>query len=259
MYPPHEQKRLDHEDKVREMFNRWAGSGDVAEMEQQHRPIAEKVIARMSLTPTDSVMEVGCGEGWLCRRLAGICGEGAVVGIDVSEEMVNLARGKSPDVANLMFAVGAAEEIPWAEDYFTRVVSIESAYYWFSPERAARELFRVTAYGGRVFLVMSYYSENPHAHHWQQHVGFPFQLMSEAEWAELLTTFGFQQVATERIVDDTPVPDDYQPDLHWRSREEKLAFQRTGILLVTGRKPDLPPPGPIEPAQEKKPLFEILR
>ena len=259
MYPPHEQKRLDHEEKVREMFNRWAGSGTVAEMERQHRPIAEKVIARMALAPDDSVMEVGCGEGWLCRRLAGICSEGAVVGIDISEEMINLARGRSPEAGNLMFALGAAEEIPWAEDYFTCVVSIESAYYWFSPERAVRELFRVTAYGGRVFLLLSYYRENPHAHHWQAHVGFPFRLMSEGEWAELLAAFGFQQVATERIVDDTPVPDDYQPDAHWRSREEKLAFQRTGILLVTAKKPDLPPPGPIEPAKEKKPLFEILR
>jgi ubiquinone/menaquinone biosynthesis C-methylase UbiE len=259
MYPPHEQKRLDHEEKVRAMFNRWAGSGNVAEMEQQHLATAEKVIARMGLAPNDSVLEVGCGEGWLCRRLAGICSEGAVVGIDVSEEMINLARAKSAEAGNLMFAVGAAEEIPWAEDYFTRVVSVESAYYWYSPERAARELFRVTAYGGRVFLLMSYYQENPHAHHWQQEVEFPFRLMSEGEWAELLTTFGFQQVATERIADDTPVPDDYQPDAHWRSREEKLAFQRAGILVVAGKKPDLPPPGPIEPAQQKKPLFEILR
>lgn len=241
------------------MFNRWAGSGNVAEMEQQHRPVAEKLVVRMDLAADDSVLEVGCGEGWLCRRLAGICTEGAVVGVDVSEEMINLARGKAADAGNLMFAVGAAEEIPWAEDYFTRVVSIESAYYWFSLERAARELFRVTAYGGRVFLLLSYYQENPHAHHWREHVGFPFHLMSAQEWTEMLTNFGFQQVATERIVDDTPVPDDYQPDVHWRSREEKLAFQQAGILLVTAKKPDLPPPGPIEPAKEKNPLFPIVR
>jgi ubiquinone/menaquinone biosynthesis C-methylase UbiE len=228
-------------------------------MEQQHRPVAEKLVARMDLAPDDSVLEVGCGEGWLCRRLAGICTEGAVVGVDVSEEMINLARGKARDTGNLMFAVGAAEEIPWAEDYFTRVVSVESAYYWFSPERAVRELFRVTAYGGSVFLLLSYYRENPYSHHWQEHVGFPFRLLSEGEWAELLTAFGFQQVATSRVADDTPVPDDYQPDIHWRSREEKLAFQQAGILLVTAKKPDLPPPGPIEPAKERKPLFQIMR
>jgi ubiquinone/menaquinone biosynthesis C-methylase UbiE len=259
MYPPHEQKRIDHEDKVREMFNRWASSGDVAGMEQQHRPVAEKVIARMDLAKDDSVLEVGCGEGWLTRRLSGICTEGGVVGIDVSEEMIRLARSKSADAENLMYVVGAAEEIPWAEDYFTRVVSVESAYYWFSPERAARELFRVTAYGGRVFLLLSFYQENPHAHHWQEPVDFPFQLMSAGEWAELLKAFGFQQVATGQIPDDTPVPEDFRPDVHWRSREEKIAFNQAGILLVTAKKPDLPPPGPIEPAEKKKPLFDILR
>jgi hypothetical protein len=158
-----------------------------------------------------------------------------------------------------MFATGAAEEIPWAEDYFTRVLSVESAYYWFSPERAARELFRVTAYGGRVFLLMSYFRENPHAHHWQEQVDFAFNLMSEQEWAELLTNFGFQQVTTERIIDDTPVPEDYRPDLHWRSRQERWAFQQAGILLVTAKKPDLPPPGPIEGLKQQKPVFEIFR
>jgi ubiquinone/menaquinone biosynthesis C-methylase UbiE len=259
MYPPHEQKRLEHEDKIRNMFNRWAGSGNVAEMEEQHRPIAEKVIARMDLAPSDSVLEVGCGEGWLARRLADICTEGGVVGIDVSEEMVNLARGKSPEAGNLMFAVGAAEEIPWAGDYFTRVLSVESAYYWFSPERAVRELFRVMAHGGRLFLLLSYYAENPHAHHWQEHVEFPFRLMRAEEWAELLTAFGFQQVAADRIPDDTPVPQDFRPDVHWRSREEKLAFNEAGILLLTAMKPELPPPGPIEPAPKKKPPFDILR
>lgn len=259
MYPPHEQKRIDHEDKIREMFNRWASSGEVAEMERQHRPVAEKMVARMDLGKDDSVLEVGCGEGWLTRRLAGICTEGGVVGIDVSEEMIHLARSKSADADNLMYAVGAAEEIPWAEDYFTRVVSVESAYYWFSPERAARELFRVTTYGGWVFLLLSFYQENPHTHHWQEHVDFPFQLMSAQEWAELLKAFGFQEVATEQIPDDTPVPGDFRPDVHWRSREEKTAFNQAGILLVTGKKPNLPPPGPIEPAEKKKALFDILR
>jgi SAM-dependent methyltransferase len=259
MHPPHEQKRLEHEDKIRDMFNRWADSGNVAEMEEQHRPVAEKVIARMNLAADDSVLEVGCGEGWLSRRLADICTEGGVVGIDVSDEMINLARSQSAAAGNLMFVVGAAEEIPWAEDYFTRVLSVESAYYWFSPERAARELFRVMAYGGRLFLVLSYYRENPHAHHWQQHVDVPFRLLSADEWAELLRGFGFQEVAAERIPDDTPVPQNFQPDVHWRSRDEKLAFNEAGILLLTAKKPELPPPGPIEPAKEKKPLFDILR
>jgi ubiquinone/menaquinone biosynthesis C-methylase UbiE len=258
MYPPHEQKRLEHEEKVREMFNRWVDSGNVAEMERQHRPMAEELIARMDLGPHDTVLEVGCGDGWLARRLSEICPEGAVVGVDVSDEMVNLARRRTADVGNLMFATGAAEEIPWAEDYFTRVLSVESAYYWFSPERAARELFRVMAYGGRAFLLMSYYRENPHAHHWQEQVSFRFSLLSGEEWAELLSNFGFQQVAAERIIDETPVPENFQPDAHWRSREERLAFQQAGLLLVTGKKPGLPPPGPIEEAKKTPPPFPIL-
>ncbi len=254
MYPPHERERLEIEERVRQEFNRWAVSGRTAEMERAHRPVTEKLIARMAVDPADSILEVGCGDGWAVRRLAALCPQGAVVGIDVADEMIDLARRKSVEFSNVLFSVGAAEEIPWAEDYFQHIVSVESAYYWPSPERAVRELFRVAAHGGRIYTLMHYYQENPHARHWQQHVELPLQLKSAEQWARLFSNFGFEPVETCQLPDETPVPEDFEPDVHWRSREEKLAFQRIGALLITARKPPLPPPGPISPLHQPFPI-----
>ena len=244
--------RLRHEEQLRQQFNRWLASGQAARMETWHRPVTEKLLDRMDLGPHERTLEIGCGEGWATRLIAERGPEGAAVGIDLADELIASARAKSVDYQNILFALGSAEEIPWAEDYFTHVVSIETAYYWHSPEQAVREIFRVTAWGGRVFLLMFYYAENPHSHHWKEHAPAEIHLRSAREWKEALSLVGFQNVEHDRIPDDTPVPLDFEPDVHWRSREEKEAFNKEGALLITARKPPLPEPGPL--ARETNPL-----
>jgi len=252
MIPPHQLARLQHEEHLREQFNQWATSGLAAEMEGWHRPVTEKLIDRMDLQPHERILEIGCGEGWASRLLSARVPEGAVVGIDIADELIGSARARSLDHQNLLFAPGSVEEIPWAEDYFTRVLSVETAYYWHSPDLAAREIFRVTAWGGYVFILMSFYAENPHSHHWKEHAPGDIHLRSTEEWKESFALMGFENVEADRIHDDTPIPADFTPDVHWRSREEKEAFQQEGFLLITGRKPPIPEPGPL--ASEPNPL-----
>ena len=252
--PPHQRARLEHEEQIRRLFNRWAADGRAERMERQHRWITEQAIDRMELGPSERILDIGCGEGWTCRLLSSHCPEGAIVGIDVSEEMIRLARRKSPEQGNALFTPGSAEEIPWAEDYFTRVICVESAYYWHSAEAVIREIFRVTAFGGRVYLVNSYYKENTYLHHLPEQLGVSLQLHSTVEWQELFEVFGFEKVEVSLIPDGTPIPCSLESDLYFRSRDEKEQFQSSGVLLLTGTKPELPPPGPIEPLSEPFPV-----
>ena len=108
-------------------------------METQHRRVTEKTIELMELGPDERILDLGCGDGWASRLLSPLCPEGAIVGVDISNEMIRLAREKSVNCENVLFVPGSAEEIPWAEAYFTRVISIESAYYWPSLEGAGGE------------------------------------------------------------------------------------------------------------------------
>src|SRR5207302_1504804 len=80
---------------------------------QVHRPITLPVLEKMRLAAADNVLDVGCGAGWLSRRLAKHVPQGRVVGMDVSDEMIRCARRASVDVENLMFVTGEVEEIPW--------------------------------------------------------------------------------------------------------------------------------------------------
>ncbi|HMD30330.1 MAG TPA: hypothetical protein VKG84_00380, partial [Candidatus Acidoferrales bacterium] len=56
-----------HNDQLRDEFNRWAEAGRGEGMEEDHLPITLPVLDLMRLQPMDSVLDVGCGAGWLLR------------------------------------------------------------------------------------------------------------------------------------------------------------------------------------------------
>jgi SAM-dependent methyltransferase len=220
---------------LREEFNRWAEEGRGEGMEQEHLPITLPVLERMQLCPTDNVLDVGCGAGWLARRLAERVPEGRVVGMDISDEMVRRARRNCAQLAHVMFVVGGVEEIPWEGQFFDKVISVESAYYWPDPAGGLREIFRVLREGGSAWILINYYRDNPHCHQWGTLLPVPVKLLGAAEWAQLFRDAGFAGVQHCRIVDPSPTPETYTG--RWfRDATQLAAFRAEGALLVSGQK-----------------------
>ena len=54
-----------------------------------------------------------------------------------------------------MFVVGSAQEIPWEENSFDKVLSVESFYYYGNQEGALDELLRVMAPGGELYILIN--------------------------------------------------------------------------------------------------------
>ena len=223
-------------EKLREEFNRWAEAGRGEGMEQDHRLIAEKTLALMDLASTDNVLDVGCGAGWLLRTLAARCTDGRVIGMDVSDEMVRHARKNCADLDNVMAVAGASDEIPWENSFFSKAISVESAYYWPDPARGIAEIFRVLCDEGSAWILINYFRDNPHCHQWGPLLPVQTHLLSADEWAEMFRAAGFVDVAHRRIVDDTPTPAVYSG--RWfRDAAHLAAFRAEGALLVHGTKP----------------------
>src|SRR5437016_3630908 len=186
-------------DSLRGEFNRWAEAGRGEGMEQEHLPITLPVLEQMRLAPTDSVLDVGCGAGWLSRRLAKLVPQGRVVGMDISDEMIRHARRASVDFDNLLFVTGEVAQIPWQPNFFSHVISVESSYYWPDPGAGIRDIFRVLSEGGSAWMLINYYRDNPHCHQWGELLAVKTQLLSAEEWAELLRAAGFANVAPEPV------------------------------------------------------------
>jgi SAM-dependent methyltransferase len=227
-----------HLDQLRDEFNRWAEAGRGEGMEQEHLPVVLPVLDRMGIEPDDNILDLGCGAGWLSRLLSEQLPEGRVVGVDVSDEMVRRSRRRHSDLDNAMFVVGSAEEIPWDAGFFTKAISVESAYYWADPARGLREVFRVMREGGSLWVLINYYRENPHSHQWGEVLTIPVHLLSAEEWADKFRDAGFADVAYEQIPDPTPAPEAYTG--RWfRDATQLRAFRQQGALLIHGIKPRL--------------------
>jgi ubiquinone/menaquinone biosynthesis C-methylase UbiE len=236
------------DDRLQQEFNRWADEGEGAKMERHHLDITEKAMRLMDLRPGERVLDLGCGSGWATRLLARVVGEGPdgfgqVVGVDIADEMVRQARAASKDFENVMFVLGSAAQIPWEENFFDKVLSVESFYYYPDQERALAEVFRVMAPRGRLFILINLYKDNPYSLQWVPKLKVPVHVRSAAEYVELLKAHAFQHVEYRQIPDDTPTPDNYKTT-SFRSLDDLKAFKRVGALLLMASKPDLRNPAP---------------
>jgi SAM-dependent methyltransferase len=224
------------EHQLREEFNRWAQAGRGEEMKESHLPIVAPTLALMDFKPADRVLDVGCGSGWLVRRLAALVPDGSVMGIDVSDEMVRRGQLASAGVLNARFLRGTAEQIPAPANSFSKVLSVESAYYWHDPAGGLDEIFRVLDAGGSAWILINYYRDNPDCHPWKDHFQIPTHLLSAAEWQDHFRAAGFRDVYHQTIPDTSPTPEIYTG--RWfRDAAQMRRFKAKGALLVTGVKP----------------------
>src|SRR6267378_138471 len=120
---------LSTDERLRSEFNDWARAGRGASMEKGHRPIGEQAIELMEIPSNAQVLDVGCGSGWATRLMAEKAPSGRVVGIDIADEMIKLARESSTSFSNVEFQVASAETLPFGDGQFTHAFSMESLYY----------------------------------------------------------------------------------------------------------------------------------
>lgn len=220
-------------EQLRKEFNDWARAGKGESMERGHRPVGEQAIAKMRIDPEARVLDVGCGSGWATRLLADYAFEGRVTGIDISDEMVQLARESSKDRANVDFEVASAEQLPFADNEFTHAFSMESLYYYRNIPKALSEIHRVMKPGGLLAVVVDLYWENEATHQWIDTLNVLVELLSIDDYRSLFIDAGFENIRDERILDPRPVPDDYTSG-SFKNREDYLKYRREGSLMISG-------------------------
>jgi ubiquinone/menaquinone biosynthesis C-methylase UbiE len=101
------------------------------------------------------VLDIGTGNGLLPIELSGARPEWQVTGIDISEEMLKLARenaAKSGLHGKIVFQQASAAALPFQDGSYDIVVSNASLHLWEDPVKIFNEIARVTAPGGCFLL-----------------------------------------------------------------------------------------------------------
>ena len=222
--------------KLQQEFNQWAAAGRGDEMESHHSDITEQALALMDIQPEDRILDLGCGTGWASRRMARIAVQGEVVGLDVADEMLRRAEEASAAFKNVRYVWGSAENIAEADNAFSKVLSVESFYYYADQGKALDELRRVMAPGARLFILINLYKDNHYSLRWVTELKVPVQALSEAEYKTLLQKHGFTNIEARRIPDRSPTPETYSGKW-FKNAEELRDFKKIGALLLIAEKP----------------------
>lgn len=91
-----------------ESSHRWATAAD--QLEAQLAPVSDLLFDAAELRLGEHVLDVGCGRGATTRQAAELVGsEGAVTGLDVSDELLTAARDLAAGVTNVRFVRGDAQ------------------------------------------------------------------------------------------------------------------------------------------------------
>ena len=142
--------RRDFKSKSRAAFDRQAHDYDTEPYGRHARRLHADVMAAVGTFSFADVLDVGCGTG---TTLAAITATQAGVrahGIDLSPNMVTIARERLGDAADVQ--VADAEHVPLADGSVDLVTCVDSLHHYPDPGAALAEMHRVTRRGGALVL-----------------------------------------------------------------------------------------------------------
>ena len=135
-------------------FDARAGGYERGWLGRLHQQIADRTadLALSAVPAPQRILDVGCGTGYLLRRLADRCPDAAeLVGVDPAPAMIAAARAAAAG-ERLRWLEGTAEELPFPDRAFDLVVSTTSFDHWADQPAGLGECARVLAPGGWLVL-----------------------------------------------------------------------------------------------------------
>ena len=213
-------------------FDRGAEVGRAESMERGHRPATESATEHWSLSSSDVVLDVGCGNGWALRMLLDR-GAGQGIGVDVSPGMIARARAASP-TDTTRFEVAPAAQLPLQDGEVSHVLSVEALYYTPDPAQTLTEWARVTRAGGQLVIMIDLFAENPVGQVWVDVLDVDAHLLSTTQLIEMAQAAGWTDLQASRYRDPRPPKSEaeFEPSRYWPSYALYRGYLEAGSLML---------------------------
>ncbi|MDH3486949.1 MAG: class I SAM-dependent methyltransferase [Nitrosopumilus sp.] len=205
-------------DKVRKTFDEWAQNGRAELMELEHGKNVSKFLQTISFDKPFTFLDVGCGNGWVVKKIAMKKNCRKAIGIDKSKKMIIQAIQKKGSKEEYIHTDIESMNYKGRFDF---VFSMESLYYADSIEVALKKIFKLLKPGGIFFCGTDFYSDNKATAKWAKIMKIQMHLHSKKEWKEFFKKTGFI-VKTKQVKD----------------LESRKKWKREfGTLFIIGTKP----------------------
>lgn len=97
------------------------------------------------------MLEVGCGTGEYTKRIAKLFPSAKIVGLDISKNIISVAKRKCNNVNNISFVVESAYATSFPKESFDVVFGYYVLHH-LSPRKLVKEIHRVLKPGGLAFF-----------------------------------------------------------------------------------------------------------
>tara|TARA_B100000686_G_scaffold46823_1_gene49904 strand:+ start:458 stop:1069 length:612 start_codon:yes stop_codon:yes gene_type:complete len=201
--------------KATEVFGEWAVKGKDKGMEKSHAlPVGEMLDFTFSKKKNKfTFLDLGCGNGWVVRKVAKnpLCIR--AVGIDGAAKMVSNARSLSSDSTEYILADIDKYQ---SKEKYDIIHSMEVLYYLENPKEVIKKISDDwLKNNGRLIIGIDHYYENTDSHSWQEKVGTRMLMLKEKDWLEMFKEAGLKQIES------------------WRANKNP---EWEGTLVITGKK-----------------------
>jgi len=178
-----------------ELFDKWAQNGKDVSMENGHSKSVDfmlKILDEKSLFDNKfSFLDLGCGNGWVVKKISknNLCN--LAVGIDGSENMIKNAKLNSKDE---IFINENIENWHWNKK-FNIVFSMETLYYVKDIDYLLKNIYsNLLVDKGSIIIGVDHYLENKPSLMWGEDYNLDIVTLSVKQWEKLFLKNKFKNI-----------------------------------------------------------------
>ncbi len=111
----------------------------------------DMAIEALSIKSRDHILDMGCGNGTFVKKVAAHITDGCIEGVDFSRTMISQARRRNKkyiDRGVVKITEGDFNTIGYPDNYFDKVYTVNTIYFWMNPEETAAKIAAIIKPGG---------------------------------------------------------------------------------------------------------------
>ena len=129
-------------------------------MNEHHYELTGWGLSHIRFTDNDNILDIGCGGGMTVKRLADGYPGARITGVDYSKTSIEKSmelNKEGIEERKLYFVHASVEDLPFSDNKFDKITTVESFYFWPDPQENLKEVCRVLKPGGKFLLIAEVY------------------------------------------------------------------------------------------------------
>jgi 2-polyprenyl-3-methyl-5-hydroxy-6-metoxy-1,4-benzoquinol methylase len=165
----------------------WAVKGKDVDMQKGHVNAVDQMLDLIDnktkvLKRPFKFLDIGCGNGWVVRKVSKFKNCILAEGIDGAPEMIKKARTDDPE--NMYYLQNIEGWIP--DKKYDIIFSMEVFYYFKEPEKIIFNLSKYIKKGGLLIIGVDHYKENTESLNWNKEYNISTNTFNIQSWKDFL-------------------------------------------------------------------------